>query len=305
MSVSTDKQELLAALLDAGLLIDQGVPGLYGHGADFERVRGGLEQLVGDMAAAGGAERMQFPPLLPREQIESIGYLSNFPHLAGSVFSFAGSEAQAAEQAERAAAHEDWSEHQEMTDIMLAPAACYPLYPAIAQRGPLPPDGVLVDIGAGWVFRHEPSVDPARRQSFRMHEIVRIGAQDDVLAWRDEWMDKGLELLRGLGLEVELDFANDPFFGRGGRMLAANQRAQQLKLEYLCPITEPEPTAIASSNYHQDHFGHHYGMSARDGAPAHTSCLAFGQDRVVLALLATHGFDLSRWPEAVRASLRL
>ena len=42
MSTLTDQRELLNALLDAGLLIDQGVPGIYGHGADFERVRSGL-----------------------------------------------------------------------------------------------------------------------------------------------------------------------------------------------------------------------------------------------------------------------
>jgi seryl-tRNA synthetase len=305
MSAITDQQELLNALLDAGLLIDQGVPGLYGHGGDFERVRSGLEVAVSAIAAAGGAERMQFPPLLPREQIESNGYLNNFPHLAGSVFSFGGTEAEAAQQAEQAAAHEDWSEHQTMTEVMLTPAACYPLYPTIARRGALAEEGVLVDIGAGWVFRNEPSFDPARRQIFRMHEIVRIGARADVLEWRDTWLEQGLEFLRGLGLTVELDYANDPFFGRGGRMLAANQRAQQLKLEYLCPITEPDPTAIASSNYHQDHFGHHYEMRMPDGAYAHTSCLAFGHDRVVLALLSTHGFDLADWPEPVRETLGL
>ena len=303
MPRTTDRQELLAALLDAGLLIDSGVPGLHGHGADFERVRTGLERAVSAFAADAGAERMSFPPLIPREQIESIGYLNTFPHLAGSVFSFEGTEAEANVQAERAAAHQDWSEHQHMTDVMLSPAACYPLYPAVARRGPLPDGGVLVDIGAGWVFRHEPSVDPARRQIFRMHEIVRIAAEADILEWRREWMGKGLDFLRGLGLEVELDDANDPFFGRGGRMLAANQRAQQLKLEYLCPITAPEPTAIASSNYHQEHFGHHYDMHLPDGQVAHTSCLAFGHDRCVLALLVTHGFAPADWPEAVQAQL--
>jgi seryl-tRNA synthetase len=305
MSVTSDKQELLAALIEAGLLIDQGVPGLYGHGADFERVRSGLEVAVSAIAHAAGAETMSFPPLVPREMIESIGYLNTFPHLAGSVFSFYGDEAEAAEQAAQAAAHADWSAHQGMTEVMLTPAACYPLYPAVAKRGPLPAGGVLVDIGAGWVFRHEPSVDPARRVIFRMHEIVRIAGEADILEWRKEWMGKGLEFLLSLGLDVELDDANDPFFGRGGRMLAANQRAQQLKLEFLCPITDGGKTAIASSNYHQDHFGEHYDMRLPDGELAHTSCLAFGHDRVVLALLHTHGFELAAWPEPVRQILGL
>ena len=45
---------------------------------------------------------------------------------------------EAAEQYERASRHEDWSEFQSMTDLVLMPAACYPVYPAIAARGPLP-----------------------------------------------------------------------------------------------------------------------------------------------------------------------
>ena len=100
--------------------------------------------------------RYEFSP-----EIEEIGYLKSFPHLAGSVFAFEGDEEQAAEQEERAGRHEDWSEFQEMTELALTPAACYPVYPAIAARGPLAAGGVTVDAGGSYVFRHEPSGDPA------------------------------------------------------------------------------------------------------------------------------------------------
>ena len=90
-----------------------------------------------------------------------------------------------------------------MTELALMPAACYPVYPAIAARGRLPPEGgVFVDAGGAWVFRHEPSHDPARRQMFHQHELVRIGEPEAVLAWRDEWAQRGLELLRSLGLDA-------------------------------------------------------------------------------------------------------
>ncbi len=58
----------------------------------------------------------------------------------------------------------------------------------------------------------------------------------------------------GVGLAATSEVASDPFFGRGGRMLAANQRAQELKFELVAMVGGPEPTAIASFNYHQDHF---------------------------------------------------
>ncbi len=295
-----DQDAFRIELIERGLLIDSGVPGLYGHGQAFEAVRERLDALLSSIAAAHGAERLRFPPLLPRRQFEASGYLASFPHLAGSVYSFEGSEADAADLEERARRHEDWSGYQTMTDLVLMPAACYPVYPAIAARGPLAPDGAFVDAGGAWVFRHEPSLDPARRQVFHQHELVRIGAPEQVLGWRDEWAQRGLELLRALGLDAELDAANDPFFGRRGRMLARNQRDQSLKLELLVPIAGTEPTAVASFNLHQDHFASTYGIVGQNGGVAHTACLGFGHERIVLALLRAHGLQPDSWPRSVR-----
>ncbi len=302
-SARPGQAEFLADLVAQGLLLETGAPGLYGHGATFEDVRLRLGDLLSRSAAAQDAERLRFPPVLPRWQLEASGYLASFPHLVGSVFVFEGTEAEAEVQGERAASHEDWSEFQRMSDLVMTPAACYPVYPAVAARGALPRGGVFVDAGGAWVFRHEPSHDPARRQIFHQHELVRIGEPDRVLAWRGEWAQRGLELLRGLGLDAELHRASDPFFGRAGRMLAANQREQALKLELLVSITGTEPTAVASFNHHQDHFGSAYGIELAGGGAAHSSCLGFGHERIVLALLSRHGLDPAGWPSAVRAEL--
>ena len=60
-------------------------------------------------------------------------------------------------------------------------------------------------------------------------------------------------------MPLHIDVANDPFFGRAGRMMVAGQREQGLKFELLIPITSVEkPTACLSFNYHQDHFGSIY-----------------------------------------------
>ena len=69
--------------------------------------------------------------------------------------------------------------------------------------------------------------DPARMQSFRMHEVVRLGDADSCVAFRDEWLQLGLTLLRRIGLEAQCVPANDPFFGRRGRLLAATQHHQE------------------------------------------------------------------------------
>ena len=300
----TPQQEaLLEALVQDGLLVPSSVAGIYGRGAAFERIRVALAALVTRAAAAEAPEEVAFPPLIPRRDLETVGYLKTFPHLAGSVFSFEGDEAAAREQSELASRHEDWSEHQTITDVVLTPAACYPVYPAIAKRGKLAQEGVMVDAGAAYVFRHEPSGDPARMQMFHQRELVRIGAPQTVQDWRERWRERALELLAGLGLDVQLEVASDPFFGRAGRMLAASQKSQQLKFEITAPIAGPERTAVASFNYHQDHFGEAFAIKLDDGSTAHSACLGFGLERTTLALLVAHGHSSDDWPAAVREAL--
>jgi seryl-tRNA synthetase len=298
-----DQQSFLNELLDSRLLIETGVPGVYGRGGDFEEVHLRVARMITRAGAPDRPERISFPPLLPRRDLETVGYLKSFPHLAGSIFAFSGTEQQAAEQYDRASRHEDWSEFQLMTELVLTPAACYPVYPAIAARGRLPAGGVTVDAGSAYVFRHEPSGDPARMQMFHQREIVRIGEPETVAAWRDTWRDRAVELLRGIGLDARFDIASDPFFGRSGRMLAASQREQELKFEVVVQIAGPEPTAVASFNYHQDHFATAYGIELADGGGAHTACLGFGLERIALALFRIHGLEVETWPAAVRGEL--
>jgi seryl-tRNA synthetase len=296
-------ETLLPALLDQGLLIDTGVPGLYCRGAIFEDVLQRFDAFAGRALAAESPEVVRFPPVMPRRTLERSGYLKSFPHLAGTVFTYAGDEQGHADLLSRVEAGADWSSSQSMTEVVLVPAACYPVYPAVAAAGTLPPGGRTLEV-ASYCFRHEPSADPARMQSFRMHELVRIGEPSVVDAWRRSWITRGLELLGQLGLAVAEAPANDPFFGRGGRLLATNQRAAELKFELLAPIAQSaEGTAIMSVNYHQDHFGTIYGIQTADGEVAHSACLGFGLERVTLALLVRHGLEPHRWPDEVRRAL--
>ena len=297
-----EQTRFLATLFETGLMISTGEDGVYGRSAVFESILTAVDALVSRNAAPDGAEQLRFPPVLPRRTLEDSGYLASFPHLAGSVFSFEGDDAAAAEQHEIAARHDDWSSHQRQTDLVLVPAACYPVYPAVAARGPLGPDGAIIDAGAAYVFRHEPSGDPARLQMFHQREMVRIGSPDAVTQWRDDWRSRAVSMLRGIGLDARVDVASDPFFGRTGRLLARSQRELELKFEVLVPIAGPEPTAVASFNHHQSHFAEKFGLTSASGE-VHTSCLGFGLERITLALLRCHGLDPEGWSRSVRAEL--
>lgn len=291
-------QDLYDGMVRHKLIIPVGVPGAFGRGAIFEDVLARFNDLVTRLAKDDGAEVMAFPPILDRQVFEKSEYLDSFPQLAGTVFSFFGTDAQHKELTERIHEKQPWDDLQKMTGVVLTPAACYPVYPSFT--GTVPLEGRLVDM-QNWVFRHEPSLEPTRMQAFRVREFVRVGSPDAVIEWRNMWLKRGLDLLQSLELPAKSDVAADPFFGRGGRMLAASQREQKLKFEVLIPvISETKHTAVCSFNYHQEHFGKIFGINTPDGAIAQTACLGFGMERVVMALFRTHGFLPKEWPKPVR-----
>ena len=297
------QRSFLNRLFDAGLLIETGVDGLYGRSGQFEDVIVAFERLIDRTGGGDGAEAIRFPPGLNRAYFEKSGYMKSFPQLAGTVHSFCGCELDHINLIKCMDEGQDWTLEQKATDIVLTPAACYPLYPTIAKRGPLPLGGGLYDLQS-YCFRHEPSVDPARQQLFRMREYVRMGTEADVMEFRQLWIERGTDMMKKVGLPVEIDVANDPFFGRAGRLLVNNQRDQNLKFELLIPITSVEkPTSCMSFNYHQDQFGVKWGLSQHDGEGAHTACVGFGLERIALALFHHHGLDVKAWPESVRNEL--
>ncbi|MBC3909452.1 amino acid--[acyl-carrier-protein] ligase [Undibacterium umbellatum] len=298
MSIDFSPEGLTDDLIAAGHIIPVGVQGIFGRGPVFEDVLRRFDDYVSRVAANDGAVKMSFPPCLDRKVLERSEYLDSFPQLAGTIFSFTGNEAQHKELIENVHEGRPWTHLQTMTAVCLTPAACYPVYPSFS--GTVPPEGRLVDM-QNWVFRNEPSPEPTRMQSFRVREFVRVGTPDMVVAWRDIWLQRGLDILKSLGLPAHSDVASDPFFGRGGRMLAANQREQQLKFEVLVPvISEAKPTAVCSFNYHQDHFGKLFEIYQQNGELAHTACLGFGLERIVMALFKTHGMQPENWPQATR-----
>lgn len=296
-----NENTFLDQLLQHGLLISSPTTGIYGRSGVFEDVVSRLEDAITATGRDSGTEIMRFPPVVSRETTEQSGYMSSFPHLLGSVHAFTGKHRQHAELLQDIADHHDWGHHLSSTQVVMTPAACYPVYAVVA--GTLPTGGRLVDVSS-YCFRHEPSTDPARMQSFRMREFVRIADPATVQQWRDQWTVRGLDFLRSLGLQAVQAPANDPFFGPGGRLLAASQQEQNLKFELLAPVSsEQATTAVMSLNYHQDHFAHKFAIHTADGEIAHTACTGFGLERITLALFRAHGFDPAEWPAEVRRKL--
>jgi len=301
MTDAENQAAFLAALVEHKFLMLTRAQGVYGRSAAFESIVEGIERAVTEDGKDQHAETWRFPPALPRPDFEESGYLESFPHMVGTVFAFAGKERDQLALLEAVKAGEDWGRFQKLTGVVLTPAACYPIYPQC--KGTMAPGGRIFDVQS-YCFRNEPSLDPARMQMFRQREYVIVAEPEKVVRFKDTWMERGRALLQSIGLGAASEPANDPFFGRGGKMLADNQLQARLKFELLFPITSTEkPTALVSINHHLDHFGDRFGIKTADGNKAHTSCIGFGLERITLALLKTHGFDLNAWPAAVRARL--
>jgi seryl-tRNA synthetase len=303
--MTVDTMTLLDQLIASGLLVPSGVDGVYLRSERFERIVDALDSMVGRFGAVDQPEVLRFPPAMPRAALVKSGYLKSFPQLLGTIHCFCGNEVAHRALLRCVAENEEWTSQQEATDLLLTPAACYPLYPAVAARGRLPAQGGIYDMHS-WCFRREPSRDPARMQTFRVREFVRMGDQDQVMAFRQDWFERAQAFVRQLALPFTIDAANDPFFGRSGRLMAESQREQGLKYELLIPVnSEAKPTACISFNYHLNHFGEAFQIERADGSQAYSGCVGFGLERLALALFRHHGLDTAGWLPSVREALHL
>jgi seryl-tRNA synthetase len=286
------------------LLRPSGVDGVYGRTGLYESVVEALAALIGTHRAPE-CEVFRFPPVMSRASLEKQGYLKSFPNLLGTVSCLHGSEREIRALVDNSETDGEWTKGLEAADLVLSPAACYPIYPIAAARGPVPPGGWLFDVASD-CFRHEPSKDVDRFQSFRMREYVRIGTPQQIQEFRDAWIVRAKGIADGLGLCYTVDVASDPFFGRAGQIMAVSQVEQSLKFELLVPVRAQEaPTACMSFNYHREHFGETWGLHDAAGAVLHTGCVAFGMDRLAVALFAAHGLNIAAWPAAVKTALKL
>ena len=256
-----------------------------------------FDALVTEAGRADGAEVVRFPPVLSREHLERSELPRVVPAPGGLSSQLRRGRASPPDAAAQVDAGEDWTAqpHADRRGADARPRAT----PSTRRcAGTLPRGGRLFDLSS-YCFRHEPSTDPARMQMFRMHEYVRLAATADaVREWRDPGSLAGSGADARLGLAATSQPANDPFFGRGGRMLAANQRDQELKYEnWSSPIAVGgAPTAVISVNYHQDHFGQLFDIrtARRRGRTLGLPRLRPGAPHP--GSLHSHGLDPAKWP---------
>lgn len=270
------------------------IPGLEIYDETFELLIDRLQTSLAGLGSEYEPTRLGVPPVISLELLEKIGYAESFPHLLGVAYSYRGTEADWQQLAPLVASGDpEWLREHRPADIALLPAVCYHVYPRFA--GDTVSGVQTVDV-CSHCYRHEETTELGRLRSFRMREFVHIGEPEPLLERREQWLHAAEQWLTNLGLPPTIEPASDPFFGAAARVIGGNQRREALKLELIVDVGAGELKAVASSNYHKDHFGHSFEIESAGGGPAHTSCAAFGLERIALAVLAKHGKDSASWP---------
>jgi seryl-tRNA synthetase len=281
-------------LTENGWITDWNAPGVVGFTKQFEDVLNGVQKMIYATETVSKRDTLNFPPVIARSVIDTTEYADSFPHLLARIKTLDEDDAPKYLKGIADGTPED--EMLETSDVVVVPAACYSLYPLVA-------DG-KVESGkmfyvAGNCFRAEASTEIGRFRSFRMHEFVYFGSLDECTTWRDRRADVAIDIFAELGMTAEKELATDPFFRPLQRVMGPSQIEQQLKYELVVPITEDRNIAIASANLHKDHLCHRFEIHGDDGGISNSTCAAFGMERVVLALIAHHGLDFDGWPPSV------
>jgi hypothetical protein len=255
--------------------------GVHARTSLFETVVDALSALIARHREPD-TEVLRFPPVMSRHYVERSGYLHGFPHLLGCVCGLQGDDAEIHAAIGRFNTGNDWTDALSATDLVLK-----------------------FDV-ASYCFRREATHEVDRLQAFRMHEFVCMGSPEQALDFRERWIARAKVIAAELALPHCIASASDPFFGRAARLIAQNQLDQSLKFEMLIPVRAVDrPTACMSFNCHRDHFSSTWGLRTENGDVAHTACVAFGMDRLALALFAIHGLDFARWPKQLHDGLAL
>lgn len=286
-----------ARLRDCGLLISANTPGLLGWTEAFDLILKGIGDRLSRIPMAKSALTLGFSPVVTRDTLARAGYAASFPHLLGSIYGFAPGDSDGSTGPSKA---QSVPPTLGPTELVLTPAACYHVYPLFTDGQEAVDEAIDV---SSFCFRNEPTGEPGRLVSFRMREFVRIGKRDEAYSWFEAWKTEALLFVQSLGLTARLEVATDPFFGPGRKLLASSQREQRLKFEVVAEIGRGHWTALASCNYHEDHFGRSFSIFSETGEYAYTSCVGFGLDRIGQALVDAHGPDLELWPDEVKGAL--
>ena len=293
----------VSTLIADGLLIETGVPGVFGKNAAFEAIVRGIDALVEAAAEDMRPELVRFPPVVPRSLIERSGYLAGFPQLIGRCTA-----SRAATRITRRSCA-PWSRAAAGARSCRRPTSCSRRRPAIPCTRWRP--ARCRRTVASWTWRRTASATSRRtiRRACRCSACTRScgsAAPESCVAFRDEWLSRGLEHAARARPRRAVR-AGERSVLRPGRPPArrdparAGAEVRARRADHV--VREADGgrlVQLASGSFRRP-----VRDSRRRGRDRAHGCVGFGLERITLALLRAHGTAPERWPRAVRSALQL
>lgn len=274
-------------------------PGLFAGRRPLVELLRRLDDVFLDLALAQGADELMAPHLITWEALRRAGYSTAFPEHLTACYAVRR-DLDAIDRLAAAASPGEASAVMEPQDLVLAPAACYHVYPLLEHS--VVDQARLVTLLAQCTRREAVWTQrPIRFWSFRMRELVFVGTASGARDFRERQLELLTSLAKQLALPCRLMSATDPFFTSSRPGQVDMQTMLGLKHELVARDAEGNDLAVASINLHRDHMGRAFDI-ASEGRPAHSSCLGLGLERWAYWILSHCGPEADDWPAVLRRS---
>ena len=214
-----------------------GVDGVYARTRLYEHVVDRLAALITDVSREPAAEVLRFPPVMSRRDLEKSGYLKSFPNLLGCVCACTAARRTSSPRSQPPRGRRRLDRRSlAPADLVLTPAACYPVYPLVARAR----RGAARRAAVRRRLRLFPprAVARSRPAAIVPHARIRLhrhaGARSSLSARAGS--SAARRSPASSACRAASPTANDPFFGREGQLMAVSQIQQALKFELLVPM---------------------------------------------------------------------
>lgn len=222
--------------------------------ADFEAL---LDKALAALPCFAGAEEKRLAPLLPKDFVLAGNYIKSFPQHGFSVS----------------------NSINESEQYLLSPTCCYPVFFDLQNSR----HGQSIKVThKNLCFRCEEYYAAGIRQiAYMMREYILMCEDlEEVTTWIEAVKTEVAQMLRGLGLTVDVEVATDPFFNSNDYKQKF-QRDQNLKSEFVVG-----GVACGSVNLHLKAFSHACNIVSHEGKDYYSACFGLGYDRVYHQYLA-------------------
>jgi hypothetical protein len=179
---------------------------------------------------------------------------------------------------------------------ILSTAACFHVLAAISGASTRPSSALTGYTCGAVCHRSEGGANDAvlRLASFRMRELVLVGHEALVVEQAEQAFMRLHNRLAATLRKVRLADATDVFYGANAEILRRFQNAKRVKQEILTPWSDGEEYAVASWNKHGNRLVAAFGRTEPTEDLPHSACVAFGVERLAVAVLANDAHLLPR-----------